>query len=325
MLGTQPDRWSLARGADARQRRPRGLATGAHAAWRCSDPCTVCRAMLHARIDISEGLDGEPVVLACFDLGDAEIAASAHAVAVTSGERFRTASLSVDDVLELRELTALVEELRDLALRPGISTVVLAPRAAVGLPRRRRALRGDARRGRVAARGGPRAARARPRPARPARGALRRSSPRRALPAGAAPLLRGGPSAGAGERPAAARHVGRSTRSRKGSQVGRWPALGRRRSPPWSLSDSARRSPASAAARRVVVAPGARAREMSPAEVSAAAGNASLAQTASESLRAWPGNGVGWVVELTPRAGLQPRARKSTEAQARAEARSPRQ
>jgi hypothetical protein len=33
----------------------------------------------------------------------------------------------VDEVLELRELTALVEELRDLALRPGISTVVLRP------------------------------------------------------------------------------------------------------------------------------------------------------------------------------------------------------
>jgi hypothetical protein len=83
--------------------------------------------MLHTRIDISEGVDGEPVVQACFDLGDAEIAASAHAVAVRSGERFRTASLSVDDVLELRELTALVEELRDIARRPGISTVVLRP------------------------------------------------------------------------------------------------------------------------------------------------------------------------------------------------------
>jgi hypothetical protein len=86
---------------------------------------TVCMAMLHSRIDISESLDGEPVVLACFDLGDAEIAASAHAV--TAGERFRNASLSVDDVLELRELTALVEDLRELALRPGISTVVLRP------------------------------------------------------------------------------------------------------------------------------------------------------------------------------------------------------
>src|SRR5512132_4004317 len=83
--------------------------------------------MLHGRIDSSEGLDGEPVVLACFDLGDPELAASAHAVAVTSRERFRTASLSVDDVLELRELTALAEELGDLARRPGISTVVLRP------------------------------------------------------------------------------------------------------------------------------------------------------------------------------------------------------
>ena len=83
--------------------------------------------MLHARIDISEGLDGEPVVLACFDLGDADLAASAHAVAVTARDHFRTASLSVDDVLELRELTTLAEELRDLALRPGISTVVLRP------------------------------------------------------------------------------------------------------------------------------------------------------------------------------------------------------
>ena len=82
--------------------------------------------MLHARIDVSDGLD-ERVVLACFELGDAEIAAAAHAVAVTSHERFRTASLSVDDVLELRELTALVEELRNLALRPGIGTVVLRP------------------------------------------------------------------------------------------------------------------------------------------------------------------------------------------------------
>ena len=137
--------------------------------------------MLHTRIDISEGLDGEPVVLACFDLGDAEIAASAHAVAVTSGERFRTASLSVDDVLELRELTALAEELRDLALRPGISTVVLRParlsayRDAVA---RFVESRDDAE---WIARGGPRAARARPRPARSARGALRRSAARRAL------------------------------------------------------------------------------------------------------------------------------------------------
>lgn len=83
--------------------------------------------MLHARIDITKGLDGEPVVLALFDLGDEEIAASAHAVRAITTERFRTADLSVDDVLEMRELTALADELADLASRAGMSTVVLRP------------------------------------------------------------------------------------------------------------------------------------------------------------------------------------------------------
>ena len=83
--------------------------------------------MINARIDITQGLDGEPVVLALFDLGSEEIAASAHAVRAISGERFRTASMSTDDVLELRELTALADELADLASRTGVSTVVLRP------------------------------------------------------------------------------------------------------------------------------------------------------------------------------------------------------
>lgn len=83
--------------------------------------------MVNAHIDISHGLDGEPVVLACFDLAEEQLAASAHAVAATSAERFRIADMSVDDVLELRELTALSDELADLALRPGMCTVVLRP------------------------------------------------------------------------------------------------------------------------------------------------------------------------------------------------------
>jgi hypothetical protein len=83
--------------------------------------------MVNAHIDISQGLDGEPVVLACFDLAEEQLAASAHAVTATSAERFRIADMSVDDVLELRELTALSDELADLALRPGMCTVVLRP------------------------------------------------------------------------------------------------------------------------------------------------------------------------------------------------------
>ena len=92
------------------------------------DADTVCMStMVNAHVDISQGLDGNPVVLACFDLADDEIRASAHAVAAVAGERYRTAEMSADDVLELRELTALSDELADLALRPGMQTVVLRP------------------------------------------------------------------------------------------------------------------------------------------------------------------------------------------------------
>ena len=82
--------------------------------------------MVNAHIDISQGLDGEAVVLACFDLGEEQLAASAHAVVATA-DRFRNEEMSVDDVIELRELTALADELADLALRPGMRTVVLRP------------------------------------------------------------------------------------------------------------------------------------------------------------------------------------------------------
>lgn len=83
--------------------------------------------MLHARIDVSQDLDGEPVVFACFDLGEAEIAACAHAVAATVSERFRTSSMSADDVLELRELTSLADELAEQANGAGIQTLVMRP------------------------------------------------------------------------------------------------------------------------------------------------------------------------------------------------------
>jgi|1186.fasta_scaffold1138822_2 hypothetical protein len=81
--------------------------------------------MEHVRIDISQDLDGDAVVHACFDLSPDEIAAAAHAVAATTGERFRMTDLSSDDVLELRELTALTDELGELT--GGASTVVLKP------------------------------------------------------------------------------------------------------------------------------------------------------------------------------------------------------
>ena len=84
--------------------------------------------MNHARIDITQGLDGDPVVLACFDLSEEEIAASAQAVKAVAGERFQNAEMStIDDVLELRELTALADELGDHERGTGARTVVMRP------------------------------------------------------------------------------------------------------------------------------------------------------------------------------------------------------
>jgi hypothetical protein len=74
-------------------------------------PILLLGDMQHGYIDISRGLDGEHVVLACFDLREDELAAAARAVAATAAERYRTPRISADDVLELRELTALKDEL----------------------------------------------------------------------------------------------------------------------------------------------------------------------------------------------------------------------
>jgi hypothetical protein len=81
--------------------------------------------MEHARLDISQDLDGDAVVHACFDLSPDELTAAAHAVQAMAGERFRLTEISSDEVLELRELTALADELGELT--GGASTVVLKP------------------------------------------------------------------------------------------------------------------------------------------------------------------------------------------------------
>jgi hypothetical protein len=81
--------------------------------------------MERAHIDISRDLDDEPVVHACFDLDGPERTASAHAVAVAAAERFRMSEMSADDVLALRELTALVDELGGQL--DGTRTMVMRP------------------------------------------------------------------------------------------------------------------------------------------------------------------------------------------------------
>lgn len=71
----------------------------------------ICREMQRAHIDISRDLEGDPVVFACFDLRHDEVVAGRHAVQAVATERYRMSSMSADNVVELRELTALADEL----------------------------------------------------------------------------------------------------------------------------------------------------------------------------------------------------------------------
>jgi hypothetical protein len=83
--------------------------------------------MLNARINTVKDLEGHPVVLACFDLTEDEAAGAAHVVAAVRAETYRNAELSSDDVLEMRELTAIADELADMAARGAASSLVLPP------------------------------------------------------------------------------------------------------------------------------------------------------------------------------------------------------
>ena len=69
--------------------------------------------------------DGTPVTNVAFDLSATQLAACAHAVAEVLIERHRGATLDVDGVLALRELTALRDELDRLAAAGAHATLVL--------------------------------------------------------------------------------------------------------------------------------------------------------------------------------------------------------
>jgi hypothetical protein len=83
--------------------------------------------MLNARIDMTRDLDGHAVVLAVFDLSEAEAGAASHIVGAVRAERYRNAEMTTDDVLEMRELTALADELGVFANQGGAGTLVLRP------------------------------------------------------------------------------------------------------------------------------------------------------------------------------------------------------
>jgi len=89
--------------------------------------------MQHARVDTTTAPDGTPQVVARFDLPEPEMAAVARAAAVSRTEQFRHEVLSADDVVAMRELTALDDQLTALAGYGAAVTVELSPARVVAL------------------------------------------------------------------------------------------------------------------------------------------------------------------------------------------------
>lgn len=80
--------------------------------------------MHNARIERTRDADGHAVVLTCFDLTGDEARAAAHVMAVVRRERYGVAELAADDVLAMRELTALADELAHVGEGAGINLVL---------------------------------------------------------------------------------------------------------------------------------------------------------------------------------------------------------
>jgi hypothetical protein len=89
--------------------------------------------MINAHVDTTTAPDGTKAVVARFDLSDDEIAAVARAVDTSRTEQFRHEELSIDDVVAMRELTALADQLTALAGYGSAVTVELSPARLVAL------------------------------------------------------------------------------------------------------------------------------------------------------------------------------------------------
>lgn len=89
--------------------------------------------MVNASIQTNTALDGTQEVRARFDLSEVEVKGAAHAVNTSRTEQFRHEELSADDVVAMRELTALADELTSLAGHNSACTVDVTPARLVAL------------------------------------------------------------------------------------------------------------------------------------------------------------------------------------------------
>jgi hypothetical protein len=79
--------------------------------------------MFPHHIEVGTDAEGHRSVIAVFDLAPDQAGAAAHAVRVIRDVRYRTAELSADDVLAMRDMTSLADELAELQTLDGRSHV----------------------------------------------------------------------------------------------------------------------------------------------------------------------------------------------------------
>lgn len=81
--------------------------------------------MVNAEIQTLHDPDGSPVTNVSFDLSTEQLGASSHALGEMILERHRGGDLEVDDVLALRELTGVRDEIARLAESRANATVLM--------------------------------------------------------------------------------------------------------------------------------------------------------------------------------------------------------
>lgn len=69
--------------------------------------------MLPHSVDIHTGLDGLPLVTAVFDLTTEQVGACAQALRTVREWRYRGTEMSADDVVAMRDVTSLIDELSE--------------------------------------------------------------------------------------------------------------------------------------------------------------------------------------------------------------------
>src|SRR5215218_6088290 len=79
--------------------------------------------MLPHHVELRTDADGHPSVEVTFDLTAPQAAAAAHALRVVRDARYRTAEMSADDVLAMRDMTSLADELGELGTASGADRV----------------------------------------------------------------------------------------------------------------------------------------------------------------------------------------------------------